>query len=132
MEFADKLLSYKNNRSELIELLKNVYHDLELHYPLPENEEDICPFTVFGCFNKGISNKNRIDLMKAIGSKLDVKSNAPMLTECNGIPYLNNLRARFFGDKSKRKQDDIPNLWNVFETGINYAVILPQTRGQHL
>lgn len=123
MEFADKLLPYKNNRSHLLELLKDVYNDLGLRYPFIEKDgmliDDICPFTVFGCFNKGISNENRIALMKGIGSKLGVKTSVP--TEFDGIPLLNNMKAWFFAGKSKRKEDDIPNLWDTFEAGLNYA-----------
>lgn len=123
MEFADKLLPYKDKRSQLLVLLKGVYEDLGLRYPFIEKYgmpmEDICPFTVFGCFNKGISTENRIALMKGIGSKLGVKASVP--TEFDGIPVLNNMSAWFFTEKSKRKEDDISNLWDVFEAGINYA-----------
>jgi len=67
VEFADKLLLYKNDRPQLLEFLKGVYEDLGLRYPFIEKDgmpvEDICPFTVFGCFNKGISNENRAALM---------------------------------------------------------------------
>jgi len=123
MEFADKLLSYKNNRPRLLELLKDVYEDLGLRYPFTEKDgmpiDDICPFTVFGCFNKGISNENRTALIKGISGKLGVKTAVP--TEFDGIPVLNNMRAWFFSFKSERKEDDISNLWDVFEAGINYA-----------
>ena len=123
MEFADKLLSYKNNRPQLLELLKGIYDDLGLRYPFTEKDgmpiDDICPFTVFGCFNKGISYKNRIALMKSIGSKLGVKAAVP--AQFDGIPILNNMKSWFFTGKSKRKEDDISNLWDVFEAGINYA-----------
>ncbi|MDD2234872.1 MAG: AAA family ATPase, partial [Desulfitobacteriaceae bacterium] len=87
MEFADKLLPYKNNHPQLLELIKGVFDNLSLRYPFMENGqpiEDICPFTVFGCFNKGITNENRIALMKGIGSKLGVKAAVP--TEFDGIP----------------------------------------------
>jgi len=123
MEFADKLLPYKNNRPQLLEMLKGIYVDLELRYPFTEKDgtplDDICPFTVFGCFNKHISNENRIALVKAIGDKFGLKSTAP--TEFDGIPVLSNINSWFFGDKSKRKEDDISNLWDMFEAGINYA-----------
>lgn len=123
MEFADKLLLYKHNRPQLLELIKDVYDNLSLRYPFTEKDGmsigDICPFTVFGCFNKGISNENRTALMKGIGIKLDVKANVP--TEFDGVPVLNNMSAWFFAGKSKRKEDDISNLWDVFEAGINYA-----------
>ncbi|WP_003545502.1 AAA family ATPase [Desulfotomaculum nigrificans] len=122
MEFADKLLPYKNNRPQLLELIKDVFDSSGFRYPFTENGQpidDICPFTVFGCFNKGITNENRIALMKGIGSKLGVKAAVP--TEFDGIPVLNNMRAWFFGYKAERKEDDISNLWDVFEAGINYA-----------
>jgi len=123
MEFADKLLTYKSNRQQLLELLKSVYENLSMRYPFIEKDgmpiDDICPFTVFGCFNKGISNENRIALMKNIGSKLGVKAAVP--SEFDGIPVLNNLNAWFFYGKDKRKKDDIPNLWDMFEAGVYYA-----------
>jgi len=123
MEFANKLLMYKNKRSRLLELLKDVYAKLDLHYPFTEKNgaplDDICPFTVFGCFNKKISDENRIALMEGIGSRLGVKAEIP--TEFNGIPVLNNMRAWFFSYKTERKPDDIDNLWDMFEAAINYA-----------
>lgn len=122
MEFADKLLQYKNNRPELLDLIKDVFENLGMRYPFMDNGkpiDDICPFTVFGCFNKGITNENRIALMDGIGSRLGVKASVP--TEFDGIPVLNNMKAWFFGYKAERKADDISNLWDVFEAGINYA-----------
>ena len=62
-KFADRLLAYKDNRRELLTLIKEVFEELKMHYPFMDNKkplEDICPFTVFGCFNKGITEKNRI------------------------------------------------------------------------
>ncbi|PYG84909.1 5-methylcytosine-specific restriction protein B [Ruminiclostridium sufflavum DSM 19573] len=121
-EFADKLLLFKNNRTQLLLGIKDSYDSLGMKFPFVDNGElldDICPFTVFGCFNKGITNDNRIALMKSIGSKLCVKSEVP--TEFDGIPVLNNLKAWFFGYKKDRNSDDISNLWNLFEAAIAYA-----------
>ena len=109
MEFADKLLQYKNNRPQLLELIKGVYDNLGLRYPFTENGlpiDDICPFTVFGCFNKGISNENRIKLMDGIGSLLGVKAAVP--TEFDGIPVLNNMRAWFLAIKPNVKKMTFP------------------------
>jgi len=97
MEFANKLLLYKDNRPGLLELIKKVFDDLEIRYPFIDNGnpmDDICPFTVFGCFNKGISNENRMGLMDGMGRELGVK--APIPTEFDGIPVLNNMKAWFF------------------------------------
>lgn len=122
MEFADKLLQYRDRRPELLVIIKDVFDDLSMRYPFMDNGEpidDICPFTVFGCFNKGITNENRMAIMNGIGSKLGVNVAVPR--EFDGIPVLNNMRAWFFGYKADRKVDDISNLWNIFEAGINYA-----------
>ncbi|MDR3231646.1 MAG: hypothetical protein LBT65_09395, partial [Synergistaceae bacterium] len=121
-EFADALLKYKNNRKELLATLSDIYKNLEINYPFMKNGnpyEDICPFTVFGCFNKGITNENRIALMTAMGDKLGVTAAVP--DEFDGIPVLSNMNAWFFGCKTDRKGRDIPNLWGVFEAGIHYA-----------
>ena len=64
MELASALLPYKNNRSDLIAKLKTIFADAGMNFPFKERGkevyEDICPFTVFGSFNKGITNANRI------------------------------------------------------------------------
>ena len=123
MEFANKLLLHKNNRPQLLGMIKDVFDSLSLRYPFIEKDGtplyDICPFTVFGCFNKGISNESRIAIMKGISNKLNVTAEVP--TVFDGIPVLMPMRAWFFVGKNKRKADDIPNLWKVFEAGINFA-----------
>ena len=61
-KIADSLLSYKENRVELIYAINDIYKKLELKNPFitTDNDgnkkllEDVCPFTVFGMFNKGI------------------------------------------------------------------------------
>jgi 5-methylcytosine-specific restriction enzyme B len=122
MEFADKLLPYKSNRAELISHILEVFENLGMRYPFVDNGEgfdDICPFTIFGCFNKGISNDNRISLLKAFADSLGIHTEVP--TQFDGIPVLNNMRAWFFAGKPGRKPDDISNLWDIFESGIAYA-----------
>jgi len=122
MEFADKLLHYKDRRSELLAILEEVHDDLNIRYPFTDKGEpieDICPFTVLGSFNKGITNENRIAIAKGISTRIGVQASVP--AEFDGIPVLNNMKAWFFAYKKQRKPDDIPNLWNVFESGIKYA-----------
>lgn len=61
MEFADKLLPYKNNRSHLLELLKDVYKELELRYPFIEKDgmliDDICHLPFLAVSIKGFPTK---------------------------------------------------------------------------
>lgn len=122
MELADKILLYKDKRLHLLELLKSIYDDLGMRYPFIKNGkplDDICPFTVFGCFNKGITDKNRTAILKEFGRKLGIQSEVP--TNFDGVPFLNNMHAWLFSSRSQRMKEDIANLWDLFEAGIAYA-----------
>ena len=68
-EFASKLLEYKNIRNELINKIAKVYDSIGIKLPKLEANgipEDIDPFTIFGLFNKGITNDNRISILEGI------------------------------------------------------------------
>ena len=57
MEFADKLRHI--DRKELIERIKKVYASIGMRLPTLERGGDVIdidPFTIFGLFNKGITN----------------------------------------------------------------------------
>ena len=68
-EFANALSGYAANRDGLIARLQNCYKNVAMNFPKMDYDEqvrDIDPFTVFGLFNKGISNESRIKLLTAI------------------------------------------------------------------
>jgi len=122
IQFADKLLKYKNKRTELLELIKGTYDSLEMKYPFVENGvemNDVCPFTVFGCFNKSANIEKRIALIRSFAERMGVTAKVPTIFD--GIPILNPMMAWFFASQTKRKPDDIQNLWNGFEAAIQYA-----------
>lgn len=123
MELASALLSYKNNRSDLIAKLKTIFADAGMNFPFKERGkevyEDICPFTVFGSFNKGITNANRIALLEQFAKQFSIKAAVP--TEFDGIPVVMNLSAWFFAYKENRGEHDIDNLWNLLEKAIAYS-----------
>lgn len=123
MELASALLKYKNNRSELIGILKTIFSDAEMNFPFKEKGkevyEDICPFTVFGSFNKGITNANRIALLEQFAKQFSIKATVP--TEFAGIPVVMNLSAWFFAYKENRGEHDIDNLWELLEKAIAYS-----------
>lgn len=124
MEFATKLLEYKNIRKELIRKVQAVYNSLNMKLPKLEANgvpDDIDPFTIFGLFNKGISNDNRIAILEGISKEFGITADVPK--DFDGIPVLNNLMATFYAFKGdeRRKYDDIDNLWNMFECAINLA-----------
>ena len=121
-EFADKLLLYKNNRTALIELIKRVYSNLEgINLPKLENGEpfDVDPFTVFGFFNKNLKTVNRIYLINEFKKELNINSKTP--TDFSGIPVLNAQKSLFYYFAGERKEDDIDNLWELFDSALNYA-----------
>ena len=121
-EFAEKLLPYMEDRKTLIEKIKAVYAAIDMRLPKLEKDNnivDIDPFTIFGLFNKGITDANRIAILKGISQEFSVK--APVPTSFNGIPVLNNQKATYYSFISDRKDDDIDTLWEVFASAVAYA-----------
>jgi 5-methylcytosine-specific restriction protein B len=124
-EFANCLLKFKNNRGELLEILRKVYEELAVtkiadpFYDREKRLEDICPFTVFATFNKQIKDENRHAIMQALATQIGVQSEAP--TNFEGIPLVSNFRSWFFGYYDIRQADDIHHLWSLFEIALSYA-----------
>lgn len=121
-EFATKLLLFKNDRKALIERIKDVYTAINMQVPKLESGSDIIdidPFTIFGLFNKGITNSNRIAIIRSIANVFGIEAKVP--NNFDGIPVLNNLKATFYAFKEDRKADDIDNIWNVFEAALRLA-----------
>ena len=121
-EFATKLLEFKNNRAELIVDIQSAYSAINMKLPKLEREDsiiDIDPFSVFGLFNKGITNANRIAILESFATVFNIKSKVP--NNFDGIPVLNNLKATYYGFKDDRQVADIDNLWGLYESAINLA-----------
>lgn len=121
-ELASKLLVYKNNRAKLIDDLREVFRHTNIRFPFNDEGNrcvDICPFTVFGSFNKRITEANRIAILTEMKRVFSVNSKVP--TSFAGIPLVNNMKSWFYGYSRNRAPEDIPNLWNLFESAIAYA-----------
>lgn len=123
MEFADKLKEYANKRTELIQKIQNIYKTLNMKLPTLEKKgspiADIDPFTVFGLFNKGISDVNRIAIASEFAKVFSVTAEVP--DSFKGIPVLNNMKATFYYFKDNRGEDDIENLWKMFLAALEFA-----------
>ena len=118
-EFADKLLPYKNNRQEMIAKVRQMFDLTGINMPLLETDNqivDMDPFTVFGLFNKGLTDANRIAILRAFKNLFNIDAAVP--TTFDGIPVLNPMKATFYGF-SDREENDIPNLWDLFEAALN-------------
>ena len=122
-ELSDKLLTYRDRRDVLINKLATVYESIGMSLPKLEADElqDIDPFTVFGLFNKGITDANRQKIIAGIAEVFDIGADQP--TDFEGIPVLNNLNATFyaFANDDRRGENDIDNLWHVFEAELALA-----------
>ena len=126
-EFADKLLAYKDDRTSLMAAIHDLPNKIESMSVLQDQPEegtkellgDICPFTVFGLFNRGITDANRIAIANELADFLKVETPAPHSFE--GIPVVNNQRSWFFGHKYRRGEHDIDKLWSLFEAAIKHA-----------
>lgn len=126
MEFANKLLEYKSDRDTLLDKLAQLYENLSMKNPFVDRSsgldvalDDIDPFTVFGTFNKGITDQNRILILTELKQLLELKS--PVPSSFNGVPVLNNMASWFFGNQNDRKPTDIQNLWDFAELAMKFA-----------
>lgn len=127
MNFADVLLQYKNNRFDLIEKIREVYSSINFKLPKLETDNnivDIDPFTIFALFNKGITNDNRIKILRAIAKIFNIKADVPIAFD--GVPVVNNLKATFYYFKGERDAKDIDNLWELFDNAIQYSNALSE------
>lgn len=121
-ELSGILLRYKSNRRELIEKVKKIYEITGINLPTLEKDNqivDIDPFTFYGLFNKNLTDANRLAILKAVAELFDVKT--PLPTSFDSIPVLNLLNATFYGFLPDREDDDIPDLWELFDTALSYA-----------
>lgn len=120
---ASKLLQYKSDRKELVAKVLKVYEMTGINLPTLEKDNqvvDIDPFTFFGLFNKSsMKVENRIKIITAIASLFQI--NSPVPTSFDSIPVLNNQNATFYCFSGEREDNDIDDLWDLFESALAYA-----------
>ena len=125
-ELADKVLCYKNNRTDLIEAVKTAHTMANKPLPKIENDNevipDIDPFTVFALFNRGKQSEDaRIALCGGYKKAFGINANVP--SDFDGIPMYNYNQYcfyRFVGDP-KREPHCFNTLWELFEEAIEYS-----------
>ncbi|SEG30033.1 5-methylcytosine-specific restriction enzyme B [Eubacterium ruminantium] len=122
-ELSGILLKYKYNRQELVIKVKQIYENTGINMPLLEKDNnivDIDPFSFFGIFNKSsMREENRIKILSAIKELFDVDS--PVPASFDSIPVLNNQNATYYYFIDQRGDNDIDDLWNLFESAYKYA-----------
>lgn len=116
---ADKLIGFKFRRSELVRFMLEVSEKYDLSYLKGKEMNDMCPFTFFGLFNRGMTGSSRKALAKEIADFLDITESLP--EDFDGIPVLNNQKSWFFAFEPDRAPDDVNSLWNFFEVALKFA-----------
>ena len=132
-EFADVLLNYKSNRTDLIKKIREVFALANMKLPKLEkddNIEDIDPFTIFALFNKGNSNNSKIKILNSIAKIFDIQN--PVPSAFDGVPTVYNLKAAFYCFRDERGKHDIDNLWEVFDNAIHYSNTLSDSYKDNL
>ena len=127
-ELATRLAAYRDDRAQLVKTLRGLAASEPLLGYLTKDQyadgstgplTDLDPFTVFGTFNRGITDENRRRLSSAIGERLGVAAKVP--TDFDGIPLINNQKAWFFRFEKDRGLDDIDRLWAIFMAALDLA-----------
>lgn len=121
-EFAFKLVSYKERRAELIQKVKAIYQMTGISMPTLDKDNnimDIDPFTIFGLFNKGLKDENRIKILTAIAELFELSHDVP--TSFDSIPVLNTQNATYYLFYADRGDSDIDDLWELFVTALAYS-----------
>ena len=112
MEFADKLLEYKDNRKELTEIIYGLGRYVDYIKAMDGGHvNDIDPFSVYAIFNRGLKEENRIEILDYFKGKFNIKSKLP--NNFDGVPIVNNQKATFYW--KERIDTDIQPLWDFFE-----------------
>ncbi len=126
-ELANEILNYRDRQKELIEILNeirgmklpvNKMRDKDSQGEIPLDEID--PFTFYSTFNRGITDSNRIEILRNIKKKLKLKTNVP--SDFEGIPVVDMRQSWFFPYKFERKPNDIEALWDLARAAVTEEI----------
>lgn len=112
IEMADKLSQCKDNRKPLLDIVYALDKEFVGYITADGggHVSDIDPFTVYGIFNRGIKNDNRIKICQHFKEKLNIQAAIP--SDFDGVPVLDNRRSIFY--RTENELTDIQPLWNLF------------------
>ena len=121
-ELSSKLLEYKSNRKDLVVIVEKCFSENNIKMFTLENGPliDIDPFTVLGLFNRQIRNEKRISIAITLKKYLNVDCDVP--NSFNGVPVLTNQNATYYWFVGHRSENDIDDLWSLYENALNYSV----------
>ena len=122
-EITNWLLSKEMEQPLLIIILKEV--GVELSSDLNEKGEyfdlnEIDPFTFFAYINKYKKDSKRLEILKKLHAKLELKCKVP--NDVFGIPTSHPLKVWLFPFKDIRNNNEIKNLWRLFRQVVNKKI----------
>jgi hypothetical protein len=113
MELADKLLQYKDNRSQLLDIVYSL-DDKFVGYTKDSTNgarlTDIDPFSVIAIFNRGLTDDNRNIIAGVFKKKFNILADIP--SDYDGVPILNSQKSVLF--KIAKVETDVQPLWDFF------------------
>ena len=128
MEFAKKLLKYRENRTPLVNwIYDSIDGSLIKHFKDGSDGRrvpDTDPFTVMAIINRGITWDKKIALCKQFKEFLNILNPVPQ--DFLGVPEMNSQRSNFMGFEENRKEGDIERLWDLFEAAVEDMNIKPE------
>ena len=126
VEFAKKLLEYKNRRQELVETIYSVLGDTlndsgtsVVNYFKKDKDTkltDTDPFSVFAIFNRTSNDSVRKNCIEILKNTFEIQAEIP--SDFDGIPLLDARKAIFVNQKSSNVEQNNTLLWNLFEKAI--------------
>jgi len=124
---ADALLAYKDDRTELVQKLNRFASRVDYMAYLHDKDSqgtilpinDICPFTVMGIFNRGVTLENRKEAAGELATILGITEAVP--ESFDGVPLISKRKSMYFSYSKSRGIGDISALWVVFEKALELA-----------
>lgn len=119
-EIANKLRDFESDNHKLVELMIRL-HDKGLKVSpvadenpqgtkVPLDETD--PFSFMAIFNRGVTDENRIAILRAIKEEWGLAAALP--SDFDGLPVVNSQNSWFMPYKFKRTADHVATLWRYF------------------
>ncbi|KAA0924777.1 AAA family ATPase [Psychrobacter sp. ANT_H56B] len=125
-EVADKILTFRNRREELIAGVHEIsalfnevsVYDKTIMGQQGELLENICPFTIMLLFNRGNNYNQRKEIAEKLAHFLGVSTPIPH----NFFEIVQvDLKPWFFENIYEHRSNDIEALWDLFSKAISYA-----------
>ena len=120
-ELSGKLIEYKEDQTEYIEKVKQIYPISNTNLAILKkicNKGNIDPFTFFALFNSKFTDENRKAILEAIAELFSIEAQAP--TDFDGIPLLPPTNLVFYPN-SDHEENDVQVLWEMFDAALEYA-----------